>query len=85
MRMCSAFYLVFALLFLLLPKALLPQKKDPPNSEIPQTVRVYLHESETCVTLDLETYVAGVVLAEMPVSFGAEALSLIHISEPTRP
>ena len=40
----------------------------------PVRVRVYVHETGQIVSLPLEDYVVGVVAAEMPASFPAEAL-----------
>ncbi len=37
-------------------------------------VKIYLHKDASTVDLALETYVTGAVLAEMPLSFGLEAL-----------
>lgn len=44
------------------------------QAEKPVTVRVYDHETETVVTMDLEEYVCHVVAAEMPASYEPEAL-----------
>lgn len=51
-------------------------EKDAPVKRIkpPKTVRVYLTSSETVQSIDFEEYVTGVVAAEMPSSFEAEAL-----------
>lgn len=52
-----------------------------PDTEAPPTlleggssVRVYDHRAEECLSLPLETYLVGVVAAEMPASFQLEAL-----------
>ncbi|MFC5700922.1 stage II sporulation protein D [Cohnella faecalis] len=46
-----------------------------PNSRYPEPfVRVYLSESKTVETVSLETYVRGVVAAEMPLDFEPAAL-----------
>lgn len=37
-------------------------------------IKLYLHESRQIIELDIEEYVCGVVAAEMPASFAAEAL-----------
>ncbi len=37
-------------------------------------IKLYLHEQGTVVSLELEEYIKGVVAAEMPASFGLEAL-----------
>jgi stage II sporulation protein D len=37
-------------------------------------IKLYLHEQGTIASMDLEQYIKGVVTAEMPASFGPEAL-----------
>ncbi len=45
------------------------------SSEItPPTIKLYLHESNQIIKLEIEEYVCGVVAAEMPASFALEAL-----------
>ncbi|WNC14508.1 stage II sporulation protein D [Brevibacillus brevis] len=48
---------------------------DPtPSSQPPLNVKVYRTEKKVVETLPLETYIAGVVAAEMPAEFELEAL-----------
>lgn len=47
---------------------------DPGEPQIRTDVRLYRHESGEIVNLSLEDYVTGVVAAEMPAHFPAEAL-----------
>lgn len=37
-------------------------------------IRLYLHEKKICIEMKLEEYITGTVAAEMPASFGEEAL-----------
>lgn len=75
---------VLALLFVLvvLPAVIVKGCHYPDTSLTPGSasaapnpnVRVFVHSTGTIVTVPLEEYVAGVVAAEMPTSFGLEAL-----------
>ena len=47
---------------------------NPNGDPTPVKVSLWRHEEKKAVTLDLETYVAGVVAGEMPSSFEPEAL-----------
>lgn len=47
--------------------------REQPKSNGPM-IRVYLHEQDKVMELDLEEYVKGVVAAEMPAEFHVEAL-----------
>ncbi len=47
---------------------------DTVSGPEPPDIRVFVHSTGQVVTLGLEDYVTGVVAAEMPTSFGPEAL-----------
>ena len=48
--------------------------KRPAPSEPSVAIRVYMHEEDKIVEMDLEEYIKGVVAAEMPAEFQPEAL-----------
>lgn len=51
-----------------------PPPPEPGGARGDLPIRVHLHEEDRLVVMPLEEYVAGVVAAEMPASFPAEAL-----------
>lgn len=72
-----------AVIVLIIPMLVVLSLREPANyaghsgSETPAesiTIRVYLHEEDKIVDMDLEEYVKGVVAAEMPAEFQMEAL-----------
>lgn len=56
------------------PPAVFAALDEPPATEETITVRLLLSETGEVRTLPLEEYIIGVVMAEMPVSFAADAL-----------
>ncbi|MFO7245942.1 MAG: stage II sporulation protein D [Bacillota bacterium] len=51
-----------------------PPQPQPGAAQGDLPIRVYLHEEDRLVLMPLETYVRGVVAAEMPATFPLEAL-----------
>lgn len=50
-------------------------REEPLKEAVPQPIiRLFLHQSKQVIELEIEEYVSGVVAAEMPASFGMEAL-----------
>lgn len=71
-------YFVILLPFLFLtgcavPKDFAAEVLPSPSAE-PPLLRVYLHEQDVIASMDIETYVAGVVAGEMPNTWPLEAL-----------
>ena len=53
----------------------LSAEQSDKNKKVPEiSIRVYMHEQNTILAMNLENYVAGVVAAEMPGEFELEAL-----------
>lgn len=70
--------LISALLITLVPPVTYGAIADKPSEESEadgDTIRVFLAEESTAVTMDFREYITGVVAAEMPVEFHEEALS----------
>ncbi len=53
------------------------------NLSIPKTVKVYITEKDRFETIPFETYITGVVAAEMPDSFDTEALKAQSVASRT--
>lgn len=64
---------VFAGLLVVAARGCVYARRGGSDTEAP-VVSVYDHRADQMLSLDLETYLAGVVAAEMPVSFSLEAL-----------
>ena len=69
-----------AFFMLLIPAVVLIEPQKPSDAapkavqEYPDTVTVFLSESENSVTLDMEEYLVGTLAAEMPASYHPQAL-----------
>ena len=69
---------ISALLIIFIPPVTYGAAQDkPPETENTdgETIRVFLANESTAVTMDFREYITGVVAAEMPVEFHEEALS----------
>lgn len=70
--------LISALLITVIPPVTYGALADNPpeeNTADGDTIRVFLADENTAVTMDFREYITGVVAAEMPVEFHEEALS----------
>ena len=56
------------------PVQTLPQLQQTQHTEAPATLQIPVLNEDTVVSMDMDTYLVGVVLAEMPASFEMEAL-----------
>ena len=78
-----------AIFMLLIPAIVLLEPQKPPEETtetadpVPQTVTVFLTESEESVTLDMTEYLIGAVAAEMPASYHPEALQAQTVASHT--
>jgi stage II sporulation protein D len=61
---CISIITLFVYILLHYPK---PSKQEP-------IIKLYLHEDDIVISMKLEEYIKGTVAAEMPASFGVEAL-----------
>ncbi len=69
------FWVIGLLLIFILFQILKPEIQKTDNDQIPEPeLSLYLHEQNKTMTLALEDYIVGTVAAEMPASFGMEAL-----------
>lgn len=64
---------IVSVILVLFPAAVLPPLPLFPQRSA-SSIRVYLHKEQQIVSLPLESYLPGVVAAEMPASFRREAL-----------
>jgi stage II sporulation protein D len=67
--------LLFLILFTLFTLLLTKKHQEEPKEKLPQLeIKLYLKEDDQVIKLSLEEYLVGTVAAEMPASFGMEAL-----------
>jgi stage II sporulation protein D len=67
--------LLFLILFTLFTLLLTKKHQEEPKEKLPQLeIKLYLKEDDQVIKLNLEEYIVGTVAAEMPASFGLEAL-----------